>query len=58
MTQVYEEPKIWEVGFRLNTCVQENCQHYLWAHGPDGKCMVKDCQCQKPIGREYKKSKS
>lgn len=41
------QPKVWEPYYRLNTCVNENCGHYLH----DGPCLVKDCTCKDGVGR-------
>ena len=41
------QPDTWEPTYRLNTCLVEDCGHYLH----DGQCRVPSCNCQDGIGR-------
>lgn len=41
------QPKVWELHYKLNICINENCGHYLH----DGPCRVPKCKCQDGIGR-------
>jgi len=48
-----KKPKEWLPQYRLNTCTEENCRHYLHS----GPCKVKDCECKDGVGRAYKVTK-